>query len=79
MNGSAAPRWLAAPPGSIIDVAPLVFLKLKSPRRKDQVDVIEMIKGGIDTTHCRAYLVAHAPAFVNAFDECAGRAEAEED
>jgi len=56
----------------MIEAAPLVYLTLESPRRKDHVDLIEMIKGGIDTTRCRAYLVAHAPGFVNAFDECAG-------
>jgi hypothetical protein len=70
---------LSAPPGSMMEAAPLVYMKLKSPRRKDHVDVIEMIKGGIDTTRCREYLVAHAPAFVPAFDECVGRAEAEEE
>lgn len=70
---------LSAPPGSMMEAAPLVYLKLKSPRRKDHVDVIEMIKGGIDTTHCRAYLVAHAPAFVPAFDDCVSRAETEEE
>jgi hypothetical protein len=70
---------LSAPPGSMMEAAPLVYLKLKSPRRKDHVDVIEMIKGGIDTTHCREYLAAHAPDFVTAFDECVSRAEAEED
>ena len=58
--------------------ASLVYMKLKSPRRKDQVDVIEMIKGGIDTKGCRAYLAAHAPAFVAAFDECVGLAEDEQ-
>ena len=70
---------LAAPPGSTIDVAPLVYLKLKSPRRKDQVDVIEMIKGGIDAKRCGEYLAAHAPAFVGAFHECVVLAEAEQD
>ncbi len=70
---------LTAPPGSTIDVAPLVYLKLKSPRRKDQVDVIEMIKGGIDTKRCGEYLAAHAPAFVDAFHECVVLAEAEQD
>jgi hypothetical protein len=70
---------LSAPPGSMMEAAPLVYLKLKSPRRKDHVDVIEMIKGGIDTTRCREYLAAHAPAFVTAFDECVSRAEAEEE
>jgi len=70
---------LAAAPGSMMQAPPLVYLKLKSPRRKDEVDVIEMIKGGIDTKRCRAYLVAHAPVYVAVFDECLARAEAEQD
>jgi hypothetical protein len=70
---------LAAPPGTMMEAAPLVYMKLKSPRRKDQVDVIEMIKGGIDTKRCREYLAAHASAFLGAFDECAALAEAEQD
>ena len=70
---------LAAPPGTMIEVAPLVYLKLKSPRRKDQVDVIELIKGGIDTKGCGKYLAAYAPAFLDAFEECVTRAETEQD
>lgn len=70
---------LAAPPGSIMEAPPLVYMKLKSPRRKDQADVVELIKGGIDVKACRAYLVAHAPSFVAAFDECVTQAEAEQD
>jgi len=62
-----------------MEAPPLVYMKLKSPRRKDQVDVIEMIKGGIDTTRCREYLAAHASVFVPAFDECVALAEAEQD
>jgi hypothetical protein len=70
---------LAAPPGTMMEAAPLVYMKLKSPRRKDQVDVIEMIKGGIDTKRCREYLIAHAPALVDAFDESVVQAETEQD
>jgi hypothetical protein len=70
---------LAAPPGTMMEAPPLVYLKLKSPRRKDQADVIEMIKGGIDTKQCREYLVTHAPGFVAAFDESISQAEAEQD
>ena len=70
---------LATAAGTIMEAPPLVYLKLKSPRRKDHVDVIEMIKGGIDTARCRAYLAAHAPAFVAAFDECVAQADAEQD
>lgn len=70
---------LAAPPGTMMEAEPLVYMKLKSPRRKDQVDVIEMIKGGIDTKRCRAYLVAHAPVFLAAFDECVALSESEQE
>ena len=70
---------LAAPPGSMMEAPPLVYMKLKSPRRKDQVDVIELIKGGIDTKQCREYLVANAPSFVGSFDECVAQAEAEQE
>ena len=70
---------LAAPPGTMMEAAPLVYMKLKSPRRKDQVDVIEMIKGGIDAKRCREYLAVHAPALVAAFYESLAQAEAEQE
>lgn len=69
---------LGAPPGSFLEAPGLVYMKLKSPRRKDQVDVIELVKAGIDVTACRAYLKEHAPSFVAAFEECVDRAESEE-
>jgi hypothetical protein len=69
---------LSAPPGSFLEAPGLVYMKLKSPRRKDQVDVIELVKAGIDVTACRAYLSEHAPAFSAAFEECVGHAESEE-
>lgn len=72
-------RTLDAVPGSIMESAPLVYMKLKSPRRKDHVDVIEMIKGGIDIRQCRAFLAAHAPSFVAAFDDSVTQAEVEQD
>ena len=62
-----------------MEAAPLVYMKLKSPRPKDEADVIEMIKGGIDTRQCREYLQAHAPTYVARFDECVALAEAEQD
>jgi hypothetical protein len=70
---------LAAPPGTMMEAPPLVYMKLKSPRRKDQVDVIEMIKGGIDVKRCREYLASHASALLATFDECVAQAEAEQD
>lgn len=70
---------LAAAPGTIMEAPPLVYMKLKSPRRKDHVDVIEMIKGGIDTQECRDFLTLHAPTLVAAFDESLAQADAEQD
>ncbi len=70
---------LSTSPGTMMEAAPLVYMKLKSPRRKDHVDVIELIKGGIDTKVCRDYLAANAPAFAATFDECVAQADAEQD
>jgi hypothetical protein len=70
---------LEAEPGSIIEGPPLVYMKLKSPRHKDRTDVIEMIKGGLDVTACRAYLSANAPSFVAELDEAVARARAEDE
>lgn len=69
---------LEAPPGSSIEAPPLVYLKLKSPRLKDRVDVIELVKAGIDIDASRRYLAANAPQFVAQFDDAVARAAAEE-
>jgi hypothetical protein len=68
---------LDAPPGSILEAPPLIYLKLKASRLKDQVDVIELIKASVDIDACRAYLVAHALHLVARFDALAKRAETE--
>jgi hypothetical protein len=70
---------LDAEPGSIMHAAPLVYMKLKSPRHKDRTDVIELIKSGLDVDGCRDYLTRHAPAFLDPFDDAVARARAEED
>lgn len=44
-----------------------------------QADVIELIKGGIDTKRCGEYLAAHAPRFVEVFEECVAQADVEQD
>ena len=69
---------LEAPMGSMIDAPQLVYLKLKSPRQKDRVDVIELIKAGIDLDACRTYLTRHAPALVMMFEDSVAKAAAEE-
>jgi hypothetical protein len=69
---------LEAPPGSPIEAPPLIYMKLKSPRQKDRVDVIELVKAGIDIEATRRYLAANAPQLVASFEEAVARAAAEE-
>ncbi len=69
---------LARPAGSFMESPPLVYMKLKSPRQKDRVDVIELVKAGIDVDACRAYLTANAPDFLAAFEASVAVARSEE-
>jgi hypothetical protein len=69
---------LDAPMGSMIEAPQLVYLKLKSPRQKDRVDVIELVKAGIEVSACRAYLAKHAPALTALFEDAVLKAAAEE-
>lgn len=57
--------------------APLVYLKLKSSRLRDQADVIELVKASLDVDGCRRYLAAHAPDLLSRFDDLITRADAE--
>jgi hypothetical protein len=70
---------LEAEPGAIMEGAPLVYMKLKSPRHKDRTDVIEMIKGGLDIDACRGYLARHAPSFLADLEDASARARIEEE
>lgn len=70
---------LDAPAGSMIEAAPLIYMKLKASRLKDRADVVELIKASLDVDACRAYLAANAPRYVAAFDDAVARAAAEED
>jgi len=69
---------LDAPMGSMIEAPQLVYLKLKSPRQKDRVDVIELVKAGIEIETCRAYLRANAPSLTRMFEDAIAQAAAEE-
>lgn len=52
-------------------------LKLRSPRRRDAVDVIELLKAGAEAARVRAYLATHAADLVDRFDSFAAEAESE--
>lgn len=62
---------------AVVPVAPiatLVYLKLKSPRPKDLVDVMELVRVGIDRDAVRAELVARSPELVDKWDRAVSEA-----
>jgi hypothetical protein len=67
--------------GTDLVVAPfevLAYLKLKSPRMKDRVDIVELIKVGADVEKCAAWLQSVAPQFVADFKALIVQAQKEE-
>lgn len=68
---------LGAPPGTFIDVARLVYMKVKASRLQDRADVAELVKG-LDVDACRAYLSTNAPALVMSFDDLVVKAASEQ-
>jgi hypothetical protein len=61
-----------------VPVAPLealVYLKLKSPRRRDAADVVELLRVVPFPERIRAYLANHAPDLVEKFDALAAEAD----
>jgi hypothetical protein len=69
---------LAAPPGTFIDVARLIYMKLRASRMQDRADVVALIKTGQDVDACRAYLSTNAAALVATFDDLVAKAVAEQ-
>ena len=61
----------------ILPVEALVYMKLKSPRRKDAADVVELVKAGVDTAKIGDYLARHAPGLTGKFKTLVSEAEAE--
>jgi len=69
---------LSLPPGSFIDVARLIYMKLKASRLQDRADVAGLVKTGLDVDACRAYLAEHAATLVAALDKLVAQAALEE-
>ena len=63
----------------VAPVAAVVYMKLVSPRAKDRLDVLELVRSGIDVESVRVYLDSHAPRLRAKFDEAVATARAEED
>jgi hypothetical protein len=62
----------------VISVEALVYLKLKSPRDKDRVDVIELVKAGIDSKSVLAWLSQRSPAMAKKFKDAMRKADKEQ-
>ncbi len=57
----------------------LVYMKLSAFRRRDQNDVIELVRrGGVDVAKCHAYLARHAPDLVPRLEAMVEAAETED-
>ena len=61
----------------ILPIEAIVYMKLKSPRRKDSADVVELVKAGVDTDKIADYLARYAPPLVSKFQTLVEEAEAE--
>jgi hypothetical protein len=59
----------------ILPIEALIYMKLKSPRRKDAVDVVELVKAGADTVRVANYLTRVAPNLTAKFETLAAEAE----
>lgn len=57
----------------------VVYMKLKSPRARDEADVVELARSGVDLGRIRSYLAANAPGLVERFDAMVARARAEDE
>jgi len=61
----------------ILPIEALVYMKLKSPRRKDTADVVELVKAGVDTARIADYLCRYSPSLSAKFATLISEAEAE--
>jgi len=61
----------------VVPIEVLIYMKLVAKRRKDQVDVIELIKAGADLKRVRHYLEKYASDLAPFFEELVSEALAE--
>jgi len=54
---------------AIVPIEVLIYMKLVAKRRKDMVDVIELVKVGADVNRVRDYLQQYASDLVPSFEE----------
>ncbi len=62
---------------AIVPIEALIYMKLVAKRRKDMVDVIELVKVGADVDRVRDYLRQYASDLTPSFEELVNEALAE--
>lgn len=62
---------------AVVPIEVLIYMKLVAKRRKDQVDVIELVKAGVDVRQVRDYLERYAADLLLLFDELVNEALAD--
>ena len=88
-SGAVSPASLGAQLESVLDNPPmdqglaivpievLIYMKLAAKRRRDLVDVIELVKVGADMNRVRDYLEKYAADLVPSLEELVNEALAE--
>lgn len=59
---------------AVVPVEVLIYMKLVARRRKDQLDIIELLKAGLDEKQVRLYLQQYATDLIPLFDELVNEA-----
>jgi hypothetical protein len=76
--GPQVEQVLDNPPTSdgfpIVPIELLIYMKLRANRRRDLVDVVELLRVGVDSNRIRDYLSEYAPDLTSRFDELADEA-----
>ncbi|MFN0087543.1 MAG: hypothetical protein ACKVX9_19290 [Blastocatellia bacterium] len=62
---------------AVVPVEALIYLKLVANRRRDLLDVIELVKAGADVNRARKYLAQYADDLAPVFEELASEALSE--
>ena len=61
----------------IVSIEGLAFLKLKSPRSRDSLDLIELLRQGVDPKPIREYVEMNAPDLLGKFEAVVLRSQDE--
>jgi len=62
---------------AVVPIEVLIYMKLTAGRRRDLLDVVELIKVGVDVKSAREYLKLHADYLVPRFEELVNEALSE--